>query len=250
MTVERTDRVMLITLNRPHARNAVTAAVSALVAAAIDEFEDRDDLEVAVVTGAGGAFCAGMDLRAFADGEHAFHPRRGFAGIAGLPPSKPVIAAVEGYALAGGFEIVLACDLVVAADDARFGLPEVKRGLIAAAGGLLRLPRRVPEAVALELALTGDPLPAADALRLGLVNRLTEPGKALEGALGLAQRIIANEPRAVAVSKQIVTQLASLPIEEAFTHQDPLAAPILASADAREGALAFVERRTPAWQDR
>lgn len=244
------DRVMVVTLNRPRTRNAITAAVSDLVAAAVDEFEDRGDLDVMVVTGAGGTFCAGMDLRAFAAGEHAFHPRRGFAGITGLPPRKPVIAAVEGYALAGGFEIVLASDLVIAATDAIFGLPETKHGLVAAAGGLLRLPRRIPESVALELALTGDPLTASRAQQLGLVNHLAEPGRALDEALTLARRIAANEPRAVAVSKEVITRFAPLPIEEAYARQEPVVAPVLASENAREGARAFAERRPPAWRDR
>ena len=246
--VEHADGVTLITINRPEARNAVNRAVSEGVAAALDEFESRKDLTAAVITGAGGTFCSGMDLKAFVAGETVALEGRGFAGITRRPPRKPVIAAVEGYALAGGCEIVLACDLVVAADDARFGIPEVKRGLVAGAGGLLRLPRRIPYAVAMELALTGDFLDAAQAHRYGLVNQLTEPGKALEGARRLAARIAANGPLAVAATKEIIVRSADWSAEEAFDRQAVIMEPVLRSADAREGAIAFAEKRPPVWR--
>lgn len=178
---EYADGVAVITLDRPESRNAVNRAVSEGVAAALDELDSRDDLTVGIVTGAGGTFCAGMDLKAFLAGERPGIDGRGFAGLTDAPPRKPLIAAVEGHALAGGCEVVLACDLVVAAEDARFGLPEVKRGLVAAAGGLLRLPHRLPYQIAMELALTGAFLDAPKAHAYGLVNRLTEPGGALAG---------------------------------------------------------------------
>ena len=187
--VEYADRIAVITINRPHARNAVNHAVSALMAQALDELDRRDDLTVGIITGAGGSFCSGMDLKAFLAGENVIIEGRGLAGLTQAPPRKPLIAAVEGWALAGGCEVALACDLIVAANDAKFGIPEVKRGLVAAAGGLIRLPRRIPAGIAMELALTGDPLPATDAHRLGLVNTLTEPGGALDGARELAARI-------------------------------------------------------------
>jgi len=180
--VEHIDGVAVITINRPHARNAVNRAVSEAVAAAVDELDERSELALGIITGAGGNFCSGMDLKAYLAGETTSVPGRGLAGICLRPPRKPLIAAVEGWALAGGCEIALACDLIVAAQDAKFGLPEVKRGLVAGAGGLLRLPRRIPPAVAMELSLTGDPLDAVEAHRLGLVNILTDPGQALEGA--------------------------------------------------------------------
>lgn len=246
--VEHADGVMVVTLNRPGARNAVNRAVSDGIAAAMDEFDARRDLTVAIVTGAGGTFSAGMDLKAFVSGENPAHPVRGFAGLTAKPPRKPLIAAVEGYALAGGCEIALACDLVVAAEDARFGIPEVKRGLVAGAGGLLRLPRRIPYQVAMELALTGDFLDAADAHRFGLVNRLTPAGGALAGARELAARIAANGPLAVAATKEVVVSAPEWPADEAFARQQAIIGPVFASADAREGAVAFAEKRPPVWR--
>ncbi len=248
--VDHHDGVLVVTLNRPQARNAVNAAVSAGVAAALDELEAREDLRVGVITGAGGTFCSGMDLKAFVAGENPVHDVRGFAGMTRVPPGKPMIAAVEGYALAGGCEVVLACDLVVAADNAQFGIPETKRGLAAGAGGLFRLPRRVPYQVAMELALTGDFLSAADAHRHGLVNRLTPPGGALSAALELAARIAANGPLAVAVSRQIVASSLDWPLSEGFERQQALIDRVLHSADAREGATAFAEKRPPVWTGR
>ncbi|HMD93528.1 MAG TPA: crotonase/enoyl-CoA hydratase family protein [Trebonia sp.] len=248
--VECADRIAVITINRPQARNAVNRAVSAGLAEALDELDRRDDLTVGIITGAGGTFSAGMDLKAFLAGENAIIEGRGFAGFTEAPPAKPLIAAVEGWALAGGCEIALACDLIVAARDARFGIPEVKRGLVAAAGGLVRLPRRIPAGIAMELALTGDPLPAADAHRLGLVNTLTEPGGALDGARALAARIAANGPLAVAASKQIIARQHDWDLADAWRMQEDITRPVFTSQDAREGARAFAEKRAPIWTGR
>ena len=244
------DGVIVITINRPQARNAVNAEVAAGVAAALDVLDAQDDLTVGVITGAGGTFCAGMDLKAFVAGESPAIPGRGFGGITEAPPAKPLIAAVEGYALAGGCEIALACDLVVAADNAEFGIPEVKRGLVAAAGGLLRLPRRIPYQVAMELALTGEFLDARRAHDFGLVNRLTEPGGALAAARELAAAIAANGPLAVRATKHIVSHADEWPVAEFWEWQQALVAPVFTSADAREGAIAFAEKRPPRWTGR
>jgi enoyl-CoA hydratase/carnithine racemase len=248
--VEVSGRVTIITINRPHARNAINQAVSVAVAQALDDLDERDDLTVGIITGAGGTFSSGMDLKAFLAGENVAVPERGLAGLTQRPPVKPLIAAVEGWALAGGCEVALACDLIVAADDAKFGIPEVKRGLVAGAGGLVRLPRRIPAGIAMELALTGDPLPAADAYRLGLVNKLVPSGEALTGALALAERIAANGPLAVAATKQIVGQQFDWQLAEVWERQAPIMRPAFASQDAREGALAFAEKRAPVWQGR
>ncbi|MFE1317284.1 crotonase/enoyl-CoA hydratase family protein [Kitasatospora phosalacinea] len=244
------DGVAVITINRPEARNAVDRAVAQGVAAALDELDARDDLTVGVITGAGGTFCAGMDLKAFLRGERPVVEGRGLAGLTEAPPAKPLIAAVEGHALAGGCEIVLACDLVVAAEDARFGLPEVKRGLVAAAGGLLRLPERLPRQVAMELALTGAFLDAPRAHALGLVNRLTGSGGALAGARALAAEIAANGPLAVRATKQIVTEAPCWPAAERWQRQRALIDPVFASEDAKEGPRAFAEKRAPRWTGR
>jgi enoyl-CoA hydratase len=248
--VEYADRVAVMTINRPQARNAVNHAVSVLMAEALDELDRRDDLTVGIVTGAGGTFSSGMDLKAFLAGENVSIEGRGFGGITQAPPRKPLIAAVEGWALAGGCEVALACDLIVAADDAKFGIPEVKRGLVAGAGGLIRLPRRIPAGIAMELALTGDPLPAKDAYRLGLVNALTEPGGALDGARALAARIAANGPLAVATTKQVITQQQDWDMTDAWDRQQSFVRPVFGSEDAREGARAFAEKRAPVWTGR
>jgi enoyl-CoA hydratase len=248
--VEHADRIAIITINRPQARNAINHAVSAAMAAALTELDERDDLTVGIITGAGGTFSSGMDLKAFLAGEDVSVAGKGLAGVTHAPPRKPLIAAVEGWALAGGCEVALACDLIVAANDAKFGIPEVKRGLVAGAGGLIRLPRRIPAGIAMELALTGDPLPAADAHRLGLVNALTEPGEALDGARRLAARIAVNGPLAVAATKQIITQQQDWDSGDVWARQEPLLRPVFLSEDAREGALAFAEKRPPAWKGR
>jgi len=248
--VEHDDRIAIITINRPQARNAINHAVSAGMAEALAELDERDDLTVGIITGAGGTFSSGMDLKAFLAGEDVSVAGKGLAGLTQAPPRKPLIAAVEGWALAGGCEVALACDLIVAANDAKFGIPEVKRGLVAGAGGLIRLPRRIPAGIAMELALTGDPLPAADAHRLGLVNALTEPGGALDGARRLAARIAVNGPLAVAATKQIITQQQDWDTGDVWARQESILRPVFLSEDAREGALAFAEKRAPAWKGR
>lgn len=248
--VEHSDGVAVITINRPEAKNAVNRAVTLGIAEAVDELDSRPDLTLGIITGAGGTFCAGMDLKAFLAGEDVTLPGRGLGGICQRPPRKPLIAAVEGWALAGGCEIALACDLIVAASDAKFGIPEVKRGLVAGAGGLLRLPRRIPPSVALELALTGDPMSAEQAHRYGLVNHLTEPGGALAGAQALAARITPNGPLAVAATKEIMAGALDWTLDEGFEKQNPIMMPVFGSQDAREGAQAFAEKRAPQWTGR
>ena len=247
---EVTDGVGVLTLNRPDAKNAVDLATTQALAAAVDEFDARADVTVLVLTGAGGTFCAGMDLKAFARGERPRIEGRGFAGLTEAPPVKPLIAAVEGWALAGGCELALAADLIVAASDARFGIPEVKRGLFAAGGGVLRLAKALPYQRAMEMALTGDPLPAAEDHRFGLVNVLTEPGGALEGAQALAARVAANGPLGVQASKQLIAGSVGWTDRGALEAQRELADRVFASADALEGARAFAEKRAPVWQGR
>src|ERR1700674_3027593 len=189
---ERRGNVLLITLNRPEVRNAVNAALAAGVAGALEELDGDDTLSVGVLTGAGGFFCAGMDLGAFVKGESPWFGDRVFAGIAQRSARKPLIAAIEGFAVAGGLELALACDLIVAARGAKLGIPEAQRSLVAAGGALLRLPRRMPYHLVMELALTGDTMPAERFHELGLVNRITEPGDAVDGALQLAGRLAKN----------------------------------------------------------
>jgi enoyl-CoA hydratase len=246
--VEVSDGVGVLTLNRPEARNAVDLATARALAAAVDDLEARADVAVLVLTGAGGTFCAGMDLKAFSRGERPRLEGRGFAGLTEAPPAKPLIAAVEGWALAGGFELALTADLIVAARDARFGIPEVKRGLVAVGGGVLRLPKALPYHRAMELALTGDPLPAEEAHRFGLVSTLTDPGGALEGARVLAGRIAVNGPLAVRATKQLVAGAVHWTDREAFAEQLRLTEHVFVSADAQEGARAFAEKRAPVWR--
>lgn len=242
------DGVAVITINRPQAKNAVNAAVARQIAEALDDLDARKDLTVGIITGAGGTFCAGMDLKAFMKGEVPLVEGRGFGGFAEAPPKKPLIAAVEGYALAGGFEAVLACDLVVAAEDAKFGIPEAKRGLVAGAGGLLRLQHRIPRNLAMEFALTGDFVDAPRLAELGLVNRVTAQGGALAGARELAARVAANGPLAVRISKQIITESDDWSTAQMWEKQNELAGPVFVSQDAMEGAAAFAEKRAPVWK--
>ncbi|OBH03709.1 crotonase/enoyl-CoA hydratase family protein [Mycobacterium sp. E1747] len=244
--VEQRDRILIITINRPRAKNAVNAAVANGLAEAVDRLDGDTGLSVGILTGAGGSFCAGMDLKAFARGELPIVKGRGM-GFTERPPAKPLIAAVEGYALAGGTELALATDLIVASKDSAFGIPEVKRGLVAGGGGLLRLPQRIPSAIAMELALTGDNLPAERAHTLGLVNVLAEPGKALDEAITLAEKIAANGPLAVAATKRIIVESRGWSPQNMFTEQNKLLAPVFASNDAKEGAIAFAEKRPPHW---
>ena len=250
VVVERRGAVQVITINRPEARNALNAAVAKGVAEAVDELDATDELRAGVLTGAGGTFSAGMDLKAFLRGETPAIEGRGLCGITQTPPRKPLVGAVEGWALAGGFELLLACDLVVAARTARFGVPEVKRSLVAGAGAALLLPRRVPYAIALELLLSGDPISAERAAEVGLVNRLTEEGGALDGAVELAAGLAANGPLAVAATKEIARRTADWTLEEGWPAQAEVMAPVFASEDAKEGATAFAEKRAPVWKNR
>ncbi|BBY39542.1 enoyl-CoA hydratase [Mycobacterium mantenii] len=244
--VEQRDRILIITINRPKAKNAVNSAVANGLAAAVDRLDNETGLSVGILTGAGGSFCAGMDLKAFARGELPIVEGRGM-GFTERPPVKPLIAAVEGYALAGGTELALATDLIVASKDSAFGIPEVKRGLVAGGGGLLRLPQRIPSAIAMELALTGENLSAERAHALGMVNVLAEPGGALDAAIDLAERIAANGPLAVAATKRIIVESRGWSPEDMFAEQNKLLAPVFSSNDAKEGAIAFAEKRPPKW---
>ena len=245
--VEVAHGVAVITINRPEARNAVNEAVARAIATAMD-LDARSDVCAFVLTGAGGTFCAGMDLKGFLSGENSAAGGRGFGGITERPPAKPVVAAVEGFALAGGFELALACDIIVAAENATFGLPEVRRGLVAGAGGLLRLPRRIPYHLAMEIALTGDRFPATRLHAAGLISRLVTPGQALANARPLAVQIGRNAPLALAATKRIVVESADWPLAEQFTRQAEIAGPVFFSADATEGAAAFAEKRAPVWR--
>lgn len=250
---ERRGQVEILTLNRPEARNAVNGDVTRAMSEALDELEKDEDLRAIVLTGTGDkAFCAGMDLKAFGAGTGGSigGGTGGFAGIARRAVPVPVIAAVNGPALAGGFEIVLACDLVVAAEHAIFGIPEVKRGLIAAGGGLVRLPKRLPMATAMELALTGDPITSARAYELGLVNRVVPADRVLDEALALADRIIENAPLSVRYSRQLTIQGAEVSEAEAWDLTDEATRVVFSSEDAREGPLAFAQKRPPNWKSR
>jgi enoyl-CoA hydratase/carnithine racemase len=242
------DGIAVITINRPQARNAVNGAVARGIAAAVEEFDASADVRVLVLTGAGGSFCAGMDLKGFLAGDAPTAPGRGFGGIAERPPVKPVIAAVEGYALAGGFELALACDLIVASQDAKFGLPEVRRGLVAGAGGLLRLPRRIPYHLAMEVALTGEHFPAERLHQAGLVSRLVPAGQALAAARDLAAQVALGAPLALAATKRVIVESSDWENGEAFARQGEIISPVFSSADAMEGAIAFAEKRPPAWR--
>ncbi|MCL4446167.1 MAG: crotonase/enoyl-CoA hydratase family protein [Actinobacteria bacterium] len=248
---ERRGNVEILTINRLEARNAVNGAVSAGMSEALDELALDPEVWVVVLTGAGDkAFSAGMDLKAFASGEGAsiIGASGGFAGVTKRDFPKPLIAAVNGSALAGGFEIVLSCDLVVAADHATFGIPEVKRGLIAGAGGLVRLPKRLPLAVAVELAITGDPIDAQRALSLGLINRVVPRERLIEEAVELAERIAENAPLAVRHSRDVIRRSAQVPEDEGWQISDASVAVVFSSADAMEGPIAFAEKRKPKWQ--
>jgi enoyl-CoA hydratase/carnithine racemase len=247
---ERRGNVLLITLNRPQVRNAVNAALAEGVAGALEELDAEESLSVGVLTGAGGFFCAGMDLGAFVKGESPWFGDRGFAGIAQRASRKPLIAAIEGFAVAGGMEIALACDLIVAAKGAKLGIPEATRSLVAAGGALLRLPRRMPYHMVMELALTGDTLPAERFHDFGVVNRLAEPGAAVEEAMELAARLAKNGPLALVASKRILQEQFDWSSAEMWEKQGAISGPVFASEDAKEGANAFKEKRDPVWRGR
>ncbi|MGW0095209.1 crotonase/enoyl-CoA hydratase family protein [Streptomyces sp. NPDC003328] len=247
---QRAGTTLLITIDRPQARNSVNAVVATLLAKALDELEADPELRTGVLTGAGGTFSAGMDLKAALRGESPNVPGRGFGGVTEVERTKPLIAAVEGWAMGGGFELALACDLIVAAEGAHFGLPEVKRGLIAAGGGVIRLPRRIPYHLAMEFLLTGEPVSGARAGELGLANRVVPTGQAVEQALLLAEQLAANAPLALAAVKAVTLGADGAPEAEAFAAQRTVMAGLMASADVREGMTAFAERRTPRWTGR
>jgi enoyl-CoA hydratase len=239
--------VLTITINRPEAKNAVNKAVAEGIAAALDELDGNDALTVGIITGAGGTFCSGMDLKGFLRGETPMIPGRGFGGLTEKPPVKPLIAAVDGYALAGGMELAISCDLIVANREAKFGIPEVKRGLAAAAGGLIKLPRQISPRLAMELALTGEFIDAERAHEIGLINHLTF-GPSIEGAQELSAKISANGPLAVRVSKQVIIESEEWSKEEMWKKQGELTGKVFVSEDAREGAAAFAEKRAPNWK--
>lgn len=250
VSLDRGGGVLTITIDRSDVRNALDFATADGICRGIDELEGDPDLRVAILTGAGGYFSSGMDLRAFERGDVPYVAGRGIFGVVNDPPTKPLIAAVEGGAMAGGFELMLACDMVIAAAGAQLGIPEVRRGLLAASGALLELPKMIPPAIAAELALTGEPIGAERAAALGLVNRVCEPGDALRAAGELADAIAANAPLAVAASKRILAETLDWSPEEAWGKQGEIAGPVLTSADAKEGARAFVDKRPPRWAGR
>ena len=250
VTTHVENDVLVITLNRPAVKNAVNADVARGLRAAIEELETDTRLTVGVITGASGTFCAGMDLKAAAAHEPVSVPGHGFAGFVQSRTTKPVIAAVEGYALGGGLEIALNCDLIVASETATFGLPEVKRGIIAGGGGVIRLPRRIPHHLAMELLLTGSTFDARRAEQLGLLNRVTGEGQALAAALELAAAISGNAPLALAAVKDVARMAGEATEDEAFARQSEVIDGLRASEDFREGADAFVQRRQPQWKGR
>lgn len=240
--VERRAHLLIVTMNRPTARNALNSRMSAALSDAFAQLDEDDELLVGVLTGTGAGFCAGLDLREFAAvGSDASTQVR---SLLQTGSAKPVVAAIEGFAIAGGLELALMCDLIVAARGATLGLPEVTRALVANGGGLIRLPQRIPSQAAAEIGLTGDPMSAERLYELGLVNRLVEPGEAATTAIGLAERIARNPPRAVLATKAVLSRAD----DDAWRHQDSIAEPVFSSAEAREGARAFVERRAPAWE--
>jgi enoyl-CoA hydratase len=250
VVVERRGSTLLITIDRPEVKNALDLGVAEGIAAALDSLDADRELKIGVLTGAGGNFSSGMDLKAFAAGRKPVIPGRGLAGFAEAPPAKPLIAAVEGYALAGGFEVALACDLIVASREATFGLPEVRRGLLAAGGGLVRLPRLLPPRIAAEIILTGEFVGAERMAAHGVVNRLTDPGGAVDGALALAATIAANAPLAVAGARRMLQLGPNLDEDALWSEMRKLNAEVGGSEDALEGARAFAEKRPPRWQGR
>lgn len=240
------DGVLIVTINRPEAKNAMSKAASEGISAAMDRLESESALQVAIVTGAGGTFCSGMDLKGFLRGESPALPGRGFGALTQWTPKKPIIAAVDGYALAGGMELALSCDLIVANRNAKFGIPEAKRGLAAGAGGLIKLPRQIPQRIAMELALTGDFIDAQRAYELGFINRVVD-GPAIEGAKELARRVAESGPLALAASKAVIRQSFNWSEDEMWDKQEAFIRPVFTSNDAQEGPTAFAEKRKPVW---
>lgn len=247
LLLETRGPILVLTINRPEARNSINKEVATAIAGALDRLDADDGLAIAVITGAGGGFCGGMDLKGFANGELPVVGDRGFAGIAARSARKPIIAAVEGFALAGGLEIALACDLIVAARDAKLGIPEVRVGLFAGAGGLLRLPRRVGLGPAMRLGLTGAPITAEEGYRIGLVDEVVEPGSALESAMNLAETIAANAPLSLAATKAVLIEGLSKTEEDFWPWQVQYIRQVFSSKDAKEGPRAFAEKRAPQW---
>jgi enoyl-CoA hydratase len=245
---EQRGHVLVITLNRPHVMNSSDDETADQLCAALDLLDEQDDLFVGVLTGAGGNFSTGADLKALQRTGTIRDTPRGDFGIFQRPPLKPLIAAVEGYAIAGGLEACLCCDLIVAAADARFAIPEVRHNLVAQGGGLFRLPVRIPYHIAMEMALTADFKDAEFMHRVGLVNRVVEPGHALEEAVSWAEALLENGPTALAATKQIIARSGDWTEAEAFSAQAALARPALESADRHEGLAAFAEKRTPIWK--
>ncbi len=245
--VSAEDGILVVTINRPEARNAMTKTAAMAISDAMDRLDAESDLRCAILQGAGGYFCAGMDLKGFLSGELPVAGDRGFGGLTSWSPKKPVIAAVDGPALAGGFELALGCDMIVANVNAKFGIPEAKRGLVAGGGGVVRLPRLVSRQIAMELAMTGDTITASRAYELGLVNRLVE-GPAIDGARAVARIIADNGPLAVAASKAVIRSSWLWPDDDINSNQNPYIAAVFASEDAREGAMAFAEKRKPEWK--
>lgn len=240
------DRVLLITLNRPDQMNAINTDLAQGVLAAVKQLDEDDGLTAGVMTGAGRGFCSGMDLKAFAAGG----PPKGLDEFFRNGAQKPIIAAIEGFALAGGLEMALSCDLLVAADNVKFGIPEAGVGLFAAGGAVIRLPSRVGYMRAMEMALTADPITAQQALEWGLISQVTEKGGAVEAAMALAERIAKNAPLSVAASKAMIKGTVGMTEEEAWEYQKPLMAKVFTSEDAKEGPRAFAEKRAPNWSGR